>query len=178
VGDVVDVGSHAGLVEGMSVRSVRLRDFSGTVHTVPFSEVKTVTNLTKDFSYALFDVGVAYRENVDEVMAVLREVGASLQADEKLGPVILEPIEVVGLERFEDSAMIIRARFKTRPIHQWSVMREFNRRLKMAFDERGIEIPFPYRTLVFGTGKDGEAPPGHLVLDRSAARSDPAPETG
>jgi small conductance mechanosensitive channel len=147
IGDVVDLDGHAGVVEAMTIRSIRMRDFSGTVHTIPFSSVATVKNMTKDFSYAVFDVGVSYKEDVDRVIAVLRDIGAELQADEAFRRLILEPIEVVGVDRFEESSVVIRARIKTRPIRQWEVAREFNRRLKRAFDEKGIEIPFPQRTV-------------------------------
>jgi small conductance mechanosensitive channel len=147
IGDIVEVDGHAGVVEAMTIRSIRLRDFGGAVHTVPFSSVATVKNLTKDFSYCVFDVGVSYSEDVDRVMTVLREIGAEMQADEAYRRAILEPIEVVGVDRFGDSAVIIRARIKTRPIKQWEVGREFNRRMKRAFDQKGIEIPFPQRTI-------------------------------
>ncbi len=157
IGDVVDLGGHDGVVEGMTIRSIRLRDFSGTVHTVPFSSVATVKNLTKDFSYAVFDVGVSYNEDVDRVVTVLREIGAELQADDAYRRLILEPIEVVGIERFEESAIVIRARIKTRPTKQWEVGREFNKRLKRAFDEKGIEIPYPQRTIHH---RWDQAPPG------------------
>jgi len=157
IGDVVDLDGHAGVVEAMTIRSIRLRDFSGTVHTIPFSSVATVKNLTKDFSYAVFDVGVSYKEDVDRVIGALREVGAELQADETYRRSILEPIEVVGLDHFEESSVVIRARMKTRPIKQWEVGREFNRRLKRAFDEKGIEIPYPQRTVHH---RWEQAPPG------------------
>jgi small conductance mechanosensitive channel len=147
IGDVVDLDGHAGVVEAMTIRSIRMRDFSGTVHTIPFSSVATVKNMTKDYSYAVFDVGVSYKEDVDRVVAVLREIGAELQADETFRRLILDPIEVVGVDRFEESSVVIRARIKTRPIRQWEVGREFNRRLKRAFDDKGIEIPFPQRTV-------------------------------
>jgi small conductance mechanosensitive channel len=162
IGDIVDVDGHAGVVEAMTIRSIRLRDFSGAVHTVPFSAVATVKNLTKDFSYYVFDVGVSYREDVDRVMAVLREIGAEMQADEAYRRSILEPIEVVGLDQFGDSAVVIRGRIKTRPIKQWEVGREFNRRMKRAFDEKGIEIPFPQRTIHhrWDAPPPQDAPPG------------------
>jgi moderate conductance mechanosensitive channel len=165
VGDVVSVAGSSGLVEAISIRTIRLRDLNGTVHTIPFSEVGKVQNMTKDFSYALLDVGVAYRENVDEVIDVIRKLGDELQATPKYGPLILEPIDIWGLDRFEDSAVIVRARIKTRPIQQWTVMREFNRRLKQRFDELGIEIPYPHQTLYFGSDKRGEAPAAHLRVD-------------
>ncbi|WP_404381309.1 mechanosensitive ion channel domain-containing protein [Caenispirillum salinarum] len=166
VGDVVSVGGHAGLVEGMTVRSVRLRDLAGTVHTLPFSSVDKISNLTKDFSYYVIDMGVAYREDTDEVVEVCKEVVEDLRADPEYGPQILEPLEVLGVDKFADSAVIVKTRIKTKPIQQWFVGREFNRRLKKRFDELGIEIPFPHRTLYFGEGKDGTAPPAHVLMDR------------
>jgi small conductance mechanosensitive channel len=148
VGDVVDVGGgHSGLVEALSIRSLRLRDTAGAVHSIPFSQVATVTNLTKDFSFYVFDIGVSYTEDSDRVIDVVRALGAELQKDPEYMPLILEPIEIMGLDSFRDSAIIIKARFKTRPIMQWKVGREFNRRLKKRFDELGIEIPFPQRTV-------------------------------
>jgi small-conductance mechanosensitive channel len=165
VGDVVELGSHTGLVEAMSIRSIQLRDVAGEVHRIPFSDVSSVINKTKDFSRALLDVGVSYRENVDEVMEVLRGIGAEMREDENFAPFILEDIEILGLQRFDDSAVIIRARFKTKPRRQWGVTREFNRRLKNRFDELGIEIPFPARSLYFGEDKSGNANPLRISKD-------------
>ncbi len=159
VGDVVKLGDRAGLVEAISIRTVRLRDLSGTVHTIPFSAIDTVSNLTRDFSFYVFDLGVAYREDVDEVMEVIRQVGAELQDDPEIGPVVLEPLEIFGVDAFGDSAVVIKGRIKTQPIKQWMVGRAFNRRIKKRFDELGIEIPFPHRTVYFGQDKDGTAPP-------------------
>jgi len=169
VGDVVQVGGHSGVVEAMSIRSLRLRDLSGNLHTIPFSGVDTVTNMTKDFSYYLMDIGVAYREDTDQVTQVIRDIGAELQQDPEYGPSILEPVEVLGVDGFLDSAVLIKARIKTKPIMQWWVGREFNRRLKKRFDALGIEIPFPHMTLYFGVDKEGKAPPAHLHVDRLAA---------
>jgi small conductance mechanosensitive channel len=165
VGDVVQVAGHGGLVEGLTIRSLRLRDLSGNVHTIPFSSVDTITNMTKDFSYYLFDVGVAYREDTDEVAAILVEIGDEMQAEPYFGALILEPLEILGVDSFGDSAVVLKARIKTRPIKQWEVGREFNRRMKKAFDARDIEIPFPHTTLYFGIGKDGTAPPARLRID-------------
>jgi small conductance mechanosensitive channel len=179
VGDVVQVAGIGGLVEAISLRSIRLRDLSGNVHTIPFSSVATVTNMTKVYSYYLFDVGVAYRENVDEVIGVLRNIGAEMQEDAAFRTKILEPLEVLGVDSFADSAVIIKARIKTRPIEQWSVGREFNRRMKIKFDELGIEIPFPHRTIYMGELKDGTSPPLNLrTVDGSrppASPVEPAP---
>jgi moderate conductance mechanosensitive channel len=159
VGDVVKLGDRAGLVEAISIRTVRLRDLSGTVHTIPFSAIDTVSNLTRDFSFYVFDLGVAYREDVDEVMEVIRQVGEELRSDPEIGPVVLEPLEIFGVDAFGDSAVVIKGRIKTQPIKQWMVGRAFNRRIKKRFDELGIEIPFPHQTIYFGVDKDGTAPP-------------------
>ncbi len=170
VGDVVDLGGRSGIVESMTIRSVRLRDVGGNVHTVPFGEVAAVLNMTKDFSYALMDVGIAYREDVDEVIEVLREIGDGMQADEEFGPLILEPLQVLGLDSFGDSSVNIRIRLKTLPIQQWAVRREFQRRMKRVFDERGIEIPFPHQTIYFGVDKSGHAPAARVALERDLQR--------
>lgn len=164
VGDVVTVAGNSGLVEQISIRSIRLRNVTGTVIIIPFSEVTTVQNMTKDFSYALFEIGVAYRENVDHVIEVVTALGAELLADGDYASRILEPIEILGLDRFADSAVIVKARIKTRPSEQWTVMRAFNARMKRRFDELGIEIPFPHQTIYFGEDRQGNAPPVHVRL--------------
>jgi small conductance mechanosensitive channel len=147
VGDVADIDGNAGVVEAMTIRSIRLRDVAGTVYTIPFSAVTTVKNLTKDFSYAKFDVGVAYDSDVDEVIGLMREVAAELRHDPEFRYAILDDLEVMGLNQFADSALMLLARLKTPPGQQWRVSREFNRRLKMLFDKHGVEIPFPQRTI-------------------------------
>ena len=157
VGDVVEVAGRTGVVEEMTMRTVVLREYSGRVHTIPYNSIDTVTNYTKDFSYAVFDVGVAYRESVDQVMDVLREIGREMNREPYFRRLILEPLEVAGVDKFADSAVVIKARIKTRPLKQWEVSREFNRRMKNCFDELGIEIPFPHQTLYFGTDKEGKA---------------------
>lgn len=174
VGHIVSVAGHTGVVEGLSIRSIRLRDLEGIVHTVPFSEVTTVQNYTKEYSYYLFEVGIAYRENVDEVIPVLRELADRMREDEQYGPYILDPLEVLGLDRFGDSAVIIKTRLKTRPGYQWMVGREYNRRMKARFDEMGIEIPFPHTTLYFGQDKDGAAPPAFVEVRERQAQRKPA----
>lgn len=147
VGDVADLGGKAGVVEAISLRTVRLRAYDGQVHTIPFSQIATISNLTKDFSYYVFDIGVAYKEDVDRVMAVMAEVGRELAHDRAFRRLIVAPLEIAGVDRFGDNAVIIKARIKTRPLQQWTVGREYNRRLKIRFDAEGIEIPFPQRTL-------------------------------
>ncbi|MCY4487189.1 MAG: mechanosensitive ion channel [Deltaproteobacteria bacterium] len=171
-GDVVDVGGVTGTVEKVTLRSVRIRDLSGNVHFVPNSTIEHVENMTKDFSRYLMDVGVGYREDTDEVVAVMREVDESMRQDSQFRWDMLEPIEIMGLDRFEDSAVIVRARLKTRPSRQWGIGREYNRRLKKAFDERGIEIPFPHRTIYWGETKQGQ-PPLQVESRPGAKATDP-----
>ncbi len=175
VGDVVDVGNgHSGVVESISVRCLKLRDMAGTVHTVPFSEVTAVKNLTRDFSYYVADVGVSYREDTDEVIEVLKEVAEELKADPAFGPFMMASLEVVGVDRFEDSAVIVKVRMMTLPIRQWTVGREFNRRLKKAFDAKGIEMPFPHRTIYFGVDRAGNAPPARVAMETPEPEAGPA----
>lgn len=138
VGDVIDLGGHSGVVEAMTIRSIRLRDHTGAVHTIPFSAVSTVMNMTRDYGYAVFDVGIAYNEDLDRVIALLRQLGDGLRQDKAFARDIRESIEVLGINRFADASVIIRARIRTAPGKQWNVEREFNRRLKRLFEEHGI----------------------------------------
>nr|WP_277602523.1 mechanosensitive ion channel family protein [Parahaliea mediterranea] len=155
IGDVVTVGGRTGEVMRLTIRKIELRALDGTVHTVPFSEISVVDNLTKDYSYYMLNVGIAYREDTDAVVDCLLEVDRALREDRGFSHLILEPLEVLGVDRFGDSAVVIKARSKTRPHDKWTVGREFNRRMKYAFDERNIEIPFPHQTLYIGEDKHG-----------------------
>jgi small-conductance mechanosensitive channel len=163
--DVIKVGERAGVVETVSMRTMRLRDLAGTVHTIPFSPIDTASKMTKEFSFHIFEVGGAYKEDVDQVIDRLREIGAEMRADPKFGSLILGDLAVFGLDAFADSALVIRGRIKIRPIKQWGVGREFNRRVAVRFAELGSEIPFPHRTVYFGMGKNGSAPPARIHLD-------------
>lgn len=155
VGDVVTVAGHSGKVVAMNVRTIHLRDISGTLHVVPYSEIGTIENQTKDFGYALFDVGVAYDSDTDFVSTAIEETAADLAADEAWRDKLTEPIEIMGVNSFGDNAVVIRARIKTVAGEQWAVTREYNRRLKKRFDRDGIEIPFPQRTLhIRGAAQD------------------------
>jgi small conductance mechanosensitive channel len=165
VGDVVQIAGKGGLVEKINLKTTILRDLAGNVHYVPNGHIDVVTNMTKDFSRYVFDIGVAYRENVDEVIGVIKEVDEELRNDPDYKNDILEPIEILGLDQFADSAVIVKARTTTMPIKQWRVGREFNRRLKKKFDERNIEIPFPHVTLYMGQGKQGQASPLRIVKE-------------
>jgi len=163
VGDVVQIAGKGGLVEKINLKTTILRDLAGNVHYVPNGHIDVVTNMTKDYSRYVFDIGVAYREDVDEVIEVIKEVDGEMRNDPEFKDDIIEPIEILGLDQFADSAIIIRARTTTMPIKQWRIGREFNRRLKKKFDKRNIEIPFPHVTLYMGQDKKGKAPPLHVV---------------
>jgi len=146
-GDVVKLGEHAGLVEQVTLRYVQLRDYDGHVHFVPNGNITSVVNMGRGHAQAVVDVGVAYSVDVDAAMAVMQQVGAEMRLDAEQAPRILGDLEMAGVERWADSAVVIRARFKVAPLAQWTVRREYLRRLKGAFDRAGIEIPFPQLTL-------------------------------
>jgi len=148
VGDIVRIGDSGGLVEQMTLRTIRLRDFDGTVHVFPYSEAQVLHNLTKSFSYYVFNLQVSYDSDIDSALAIMKRVGAQLQANPDFADKILEPIEVVGVDNLADSGVVLKARIKTLPVQQWSVGREYNRRIKLAFDEAGVEIPFPHLKVV------------------------------
>ncbi len=153
-GDVAIINGVGGLVEEVGLRTVVLRDLSGVVHVYQNGKIDTMSNMTKEWSAMVFDIGVAYKEDTDEVSRVMARVAEQLQSDPKFGEQILEPLEIMGVDSFADSAVVVRARFKTKPLQQWSIGREYRRRLKKAFDEQGIEIPFPHRTLYWGAETD------------------------
>ncbi len=164
VGDVVDIAGKGGLVESINLRVTRLRDWEGNVHVIPNGEIAVLTNLTKGFSRAVFEIGVAYKENVDEVMRVMKDVADEMVKDPDWSRRILEPMEVAGLDSFGNSSVNIKARMATKPLEQWNVMREYRRRLKNVFDEKGIEIPFPHVTLYMGEGENK----GVLKINKTA----------
>ena len=154
IGDIVEVAGHSGKVEAITIRTVRLRDVNGHLHVIPFSEVTTVKNITQDQDYHSFEIGVSYNEDVDHVIETIEKVGSDLQKDKDFKSKINGEIEVFGLDKFEDSSIIIKGRIPTVHKKQWIVKREFNRRVKLAFDKSGIEIPFPQTTISYlGTKK-------------------------
>jgi len=165
VGDVVMIAGQGGLVEEVTLRHVRLRSYEGHVHFIPNGIIDKVTNMTLEYSYALMDVGVAYREDLDEVFQAIRDTGSALRQDPGFAARILDDLELAGVENWADSAVVVRCRIKVVPLEQWNVRREFLKRLKAAFDDRGIEIPYPHLTVYAGQDKDGGAPPLRLVVD-------------
>lgn len=146
-GDVVEIAGKTGLVEEVTLRHVRLRDYEGAVHFVPNGAIDTVTNKSRGFAFAVMDIGVAYRESLDRVYRVIEAVAGGMRADAAFALKIIEDIEIAGVEQWADSAVVIKVRLKVSPLEQWGVRREFMRRLKLAFDSEGIEIPFPQRVV-------------------------------
>jgi moderate conductance mechanosensitive channel len=150
VGDIGIINGTGGLVEEINLRTIVIRDLEGTVHIFPNGTIETLSNRSKGWSRYVVDVGVAYKENVDDVMKVLNEIGDGLSKDESFGPLILEPLQILGVDDFGDSEVTIKCMIKTLPLKQWDVGRELRRRIKNTFDEKGIEIPFPHLSLYFG----------------------------
>ncbi|MCL5777812.1 mechanosensitive ion channel [Limibaculum sp. FT325] len=167
VGDVVTLGSTTGTVEKLTIRSVSLRDVQGVFHIIPFSSVDAVSNYMRGFAYHVADIGIAYREDIDEAKALMFEAFETLRADSELGSKILGELEWFGVQALGDSAVMLRARIKTRPGDQWGVGRAYNEAVKKRFDAAGVEIPFPHMTIWFGEGKDGSAPPAPVALAES-----------
>jgi small conductance mechanosensitive channel len=149
-GDVAIINGTSGLVEDIQLRTITLRDFSGIVHIFQNGKIDSLSNRTKEWSAAVFNIGVAYKEDVQQVMNIMKTTGEQLKADPDFKDKIIEPIEIMGLDQFGDSALVIKARLKTKPSLQWDISREFNKRLKVAFDKENIEIPFPHTTVYWG----------------------------
>lgn len=144
IGDIARIGGESGTVEDMSLRTIKLRSFDGTLHAIPYGEALIVSNLTKNFSYYVFELSIAYSADIAKALELMRETGAALQQDQEFASFIIDPIDVVGVDQLADSAVMLKARFKTLPGKQWAVGREYLKRIKLAFDDAGIEIPFPH----------------------------------
>ncbi len=144
IGDVVEAGGKGGLVEELTLRYLKLRDYSGNVHFVPNGNITTVTNMSMGFAYAVIDASIAYGEDIDQAISVMRRTGEEIRIDPAFANKFLAPLEIAGVEKWADSAVVIRCRFKVAPLAQWDVRREYLRRLKNAFDKEGIEIPYPH----------------------------------
>lgn len=156
IGDVIEVAGVSGLVESVSLRKTVLRDLQGRVHTIPNGEIKVVSNLSKEWSRSVLDLGISYREDVNQIIEILGQIGKELEADEFFKGAILEPLQILGVEKFDESQMVIRMMVKTAPLRQWEVGRELRRRIKIRFDEKGIQLPYPHRVLLWGENKKGD----------------------
>jgi moderate conductance mechanosensitive channel len=171
VGDVVRVGETSGLVEKITLRTLVLRDVHGVLHVIPNGTIDTLSNMTKSWSRAVLEIGVAYKEDVDRVMEVMLDEALRMYEDPDWAPILVDEPVVPGVERFDDSAVTIRVMFKTLPLKQWDTAREYRRRIKNRFDAEGIEIPFPHRTVYWGAGQE----PAKLTIPHG---SESAPNTG
>jgi len=152
VGDVAIINGQPGTVEQINFRTTVIRDLQGIVHVFPNGTITQLSNQSKGWARYVIDMGVAYKENVDRVMGVMKGIGDELRRDEKFGPLILEPLEILGVDNFADSSVVIKCMIKTLPLKQWDVGRELNRRIKNTFDREGIEIPFPCMSMYYGSG--------------------------
>lgn len=159
VGDVAAINGTGGLVEELNLRTIVLRDIEGTVHVFPNGSITTLANRSKDFSYYVIDLPVSYREDVDRIVALLREIGAALQNDSAYGSFILEPIEVLGVDAFAEKWLLLKVRIKTMPLKQWDVGRELRKRIKRAFDAEGIAMIFPERVITVPQDERKGTPP-------------------
>ena len=146
-GDVVTVAGLTGAVEDLTLRYIQLRDYEGNVHYIPNGLISTVTNMSRGHAYAVIDVGVAYREDLDRVIPVLLDEATKFPQSSAVQGKVLEPFEFAGVDQLGDSAVVLRGRFKVKPLEQWTVRREFLRVIKQRFDREGIEIPFPHLTI-------------------------------
>lgn len=150
VNDVAVLNGTGGLVEAVNLRTTVLRGQDGTVYVFRNGAINTLANMTHGYSYYVFDIGVAYKEDTDRVIEVVQGIADEMMKEEEFRSIILAPLEVMGVDKFADSSVILKARFKTAPVKQWAVGREMNRRIKKKFDELGIEMPFPHMSIYFG----------------------------
>lgn len=160
VGDIIEVAGKGGVVEAMTLRVVQLRDLEGRLHVIPNGQITVVTNMTRGWSRAVLEVGVAYETDLDRALAIFRSAAVDFAADPAWGPFLDGAPEVPGIERFEDSAIVIRVLLRTHPGKQWDVAREFRRRLKIRLDREGIEIPFPQQVVRHVGGAVGQPASG------------------
>ncbi len=177
-GDVVTVGGITGTAERLSIRSVGIRDLSGTYHIVPFSSVDTVSNYMREYGNHVGEYGIGYNESIDEAIEQLQLAFEDLKASDEHGNKLLADLTVAGVTALADSSVNIRVVIKTTPGDQWAVGRAYNRLVKLRFDAAGIEIPFPHTTLYFGETKGGKTPPANVrILEAKAERkrTDTAP---
>lgn len=159
VGDIVAVVDKSGVVESMSLRTLKLRDFDGTVHTIPFGEITRVSNLTKDYSYAVLRIPISYKADVEQVQELIKTIIGKMREDPQFKGMILDDVELHGIDSFSDTAVVVLARVKVAPARQWTVTREFHVRLKEAFDRQGVGLPFVQRTLTLGSTQNPPPPP-------------------
>lgn len=148
VGDMIELGGKSGIVEEVSLRFVRLRDYGGNVHFIPNGAISVITNQSLGFAFAVLDIGITYGSDIDAAMGIMRKVDEEMRADTEQAARILGPLEIAGVDQWADSSLVIRGRIQVKPLEQWNVRREYLKRLKIAFDASGLEIPLPRMKLV------------------------------
>jgi small-conductance mechanosensitive channel len=156
IGDAIEVAGVSGLVESLTLRRTVLRDLEGRVHMIPNGEIKIVSNLSKEWARSVLDIGISYREDLDRIIDVLSKIGKEMENEERFKEALLEPVQILGIERFGESQLVIRMAVKTAPLKQWEVSRELRKRIKNRFDEEGIQIPYPHRILFWGEPQEKE----------------------
>jgi small-conductance mechanosensitive channel len=156
IGDVVTIAEFGGVVEDMSLRTIKLRDFDGTLHIFPYSEAMVIHNKTKSFSFAVFNLNIAYSADIAVALKLMHEVGDELEKDEAFATFMSDKIEVVGVDKLADAGVVLKARIKTAPGKQWTVQREYLKRIKLAFDANQVEMPSSALKLVT---PDAQRPP-------------------
>jgi len=156
IGDAIDVAGVSGLVESLTLRRTVLRDLEGRVHIIPNGEIKIVSNLSKEWARSVLDIGISYREDLDRIIALFSQIGKEMETDERFKEALLEPLQILGVERFGESQLVIRMAVKTAPLKQWEVSRELRKRIKNRFDEEGIQTPYPHRILFWGEPQEKE----------------------
>jgi small conductance mechanosensitive channel len=156
-GDVAKIAGIAGLVEDVNLRRTVLRDLDGIVHSIPNGQITTTSNYTRDWARINLDVSVGYGEDLEKVTKVINRVGKELAEDEYFGPLIKKPPQMLRVNKFGDSGIDIKIVGETKPMKQWELTGELRKRLKKAFDDEGIEIPWPHLKLFFGESQSGKS---------------------
>ncbi len=164
IDDFVDLGGQMGTVEGLSLRTVRLRDMDGILHIVPFSQIKAIHNMSRQFGVALIRIKVPHTAAVDDIRSIIHDVSEELRQDKEMGRHVWAPLEFQGVDRFEDGAAVLRVRIRTAPVMQWDVARDFNLRLKRRFERDGVDLATQRFSLrmehELGGWKETDAAPG------------------
>lgn len=150
VGDIATINGTSGTVEAINFRTTLMRDLDGGLHVFRNGSINELANLTRDWSGYTFEIGVAYKEDMDQVIDVIKRVGTEMKSDKELGAAMIDEMEIFGVNQLADSSVTVKGRLRTKPGSQWSTGRAFLARIKKAFDAEGIEIPFPHRTFYFG----------------------------
>jgi small conductance mechanosensitive channel len=167
-GDVVEVGGKDGLVQEVTLRYIRLQDYEGNIHFIPNGNITTVTNKSREFAYAVIDLKISYKADIDQVLKLMKEVGDALREDKEVGSKILDDIEIAGVDDLTDSAVVVKCRFRVQPLEQWTIRREFQRKIKQAFDKHDISLAYPRLTIAQA---DQKAIPSVPAKAKAATRS-------